>query len=285
MSIGSNNVDYFLYKMERVGTDKYILTIREIQREIYDEANSTTFKDIGNFVIPFGQPKGFSYSFNPTDLDTEIQGRLVVHKPLDFSWTVGVHEFLPDQTTFETRTTLPLAGEPFVETIGKLGDVTLLTDDVKFEEGLNIDILPRPSFNALKFSFNEDRINCDDLSQCVEDEEIICDQPALMDMNKVYGDHKFNLQIEGDNVIQVSVLTELLPGGNPFNPGDFHVRGLVVTYHGMITAKYDGVGDPDLTSSYTYGLVCEGPLADIKNKISELEDLTVEIFSRLPPPP
>ncbi len=95
-----------------------------------------------------------------------------------------------------------------------------------------------------------------------------------MNINGARGDSNFNVHIQGMNAINVSALTELIPGGNPFNPSDYQVRGLVITYHGPIYTEYLG-GDPDEFSSYNYGLVCSNvsdvDIAELQNQINQVE--------------
>jgi hypothetical protein len=298
-------IDYFLYTLERVGGEKYILTIRE-RRDDYNLLDPDSFEDIGIFEIPFGSVSGSQHEFIPTSSNTQIQGNLTIHKPLDLTWTVGVHEFLPEQTTFETRTIVPSPGDPIVTTIEVLGSPWGPIDgDVRFVAGDNAEITAIPSTNSVRVAFNQEILDCDSETKCIKNpptlEQIIacnhsdsptclgstpnvCNHPALMSMNKVEGNHIYTLYIEGRDGIQASALTELVTGGNPFDPSDYFVRGLVITYHGMVSSEYLG-GDPDDYNSYMYGLVCsaspEGVQA-VQDQVTSLEQKILNLFSQLP---
>lgn len=288
-NIGSNNIDYFLRRLQRFGSSQYVLNIREIQREIYDEGNSATFVDVGSFTIPFGVPFGTKIPFVPVG-DTLLQGFIVIGRPLDTDWTVGFHDFLPEETTFEARTLIPSDGLDVVTSLSKEGDSNLLTGDVSLQEGNNIDIEVQVPHNALKLTYNEDIFDCEAPgNECIDVITSIkqCPQPALMTLTGVPGDPRFNVQVEGKDGIQVSALTELVPGGNPFDPSDYQVRGLVITYHGMITAEYDGVGDPNDYNSYTYGLDCGDSsqaqaLENMEDQLNQLQQEMDDLEGMIP---
>lgn len=282
------NVDYFLYKLERIASTSYRLHIREIQREIYNESNSATFEDVGYIDLPWGAVSGAKYLFVPLVSSSPLRGFIKIDKALDSTWPVGIHEFLPEATTFESRAIIPRPGDPLVTSIGVLGDSTSLVGDVKLDEGTSAKFQVRENLNTIRLSFVEpEPLDCTSEAEgkCEEDNPLICDQPALMTLNGVEGNHIFTAYIEGRDGLQASALTELSPGGNPFNPSDYYVRGIVITYHGMITAEYIA-GNPDEFDSYKYGLECEtqiaGTIQELNDKIDQIEQRITQTQGQIP---
>lgn len=252
-----NNVDYFIQTMERIGVVETQIRLREIHRESYNPVDPSTYTDIGQFVIPFGQAKDQTYSLQAIPSST-VRGELLIRNPLDDLLTLGIKTFTPLNTTLEARTLIPTPGTPRVQSISKEGDAFKAFGDVRFREKEGIAVTPVESANGLRLDFNALR-ECETLNPdggCLDDIEANCPQPAIMTLNKAPSDRNFNFKIGGSNAINVSTLPILIPGGNPLNPNDYTVNSIVVTYHGPITTSFLG-GDPGNFNNYIYGMNCK----------------------------
>jgi len=257
-----NNVDYFIYEVERIGLVEIQLRIREIHRETYTPGDSSTFADIGQFVIPFGQAQDQMFNFQEIAPST-VRGKLTIRNPLGLfrgngALTLGVKTFTPLNTALEPRTLVPSPGDSKVYSISKEGDAFKAFGDVRLREEQGIEIAPVTSSNGLRFDFNALK-ECETLNAdggCLGELDVNCPQPAVMSLNKLSSDRNFNFKIGGSNSINVSTLPVLIPGGNPLNPNDYTVNSIVATYHGPITTSFLG-GDPGDFNNYTYGLNCK----------------------------
>jgi hypothetical protein len=284
------NVDYFIHEIER-GTsinvsgdtvDQIHIRIREINRASYNPGDSATFRDVGEFIIPFGSSQDQAFPFIPS-ISSSISGKLVVRKHLDGLLSPGLHSFTPDNTTLEARTLIPASGTPKVTALVKDGDAFRAEGDVVIGEGTGLEVTPVVSANGLRLDFNAVR-ECETLSEeggCLDDVDRTCAQPAIMNLNKATSDRNFNFKIGGGNGINVSTLPVLVPGGNPFNPNDYTVNSIVVTYQGPITAQFLG-GDPTDANNYVYGLDCkQTPLGQaLPSVLAQSQSLIDELYSR-----
>lgn len=270
------NIDYFLYKIERVGSSHYLFHVREIQREVYNEAIPSTFLDVGSFQIDYTHPFNSQFPFTPFDSNIPIQGNITMGESISGYWPVGVHEFLPAQTTFESRVTVPNPGEDFITSIGVEGDSFLAKGDVTFREGYQVQITSEEGQNGLRFDFIEEELDCEAEDSCIEDR--ICSPLSLMTLKGVEGDHRFNVHLQGENGIQVSALVGLIPGSDPFNPSNYRTTGVVITYAGPVTFEYTG-GDVSDPSNWNYGLECSR--TDKAKELGGLQNLVSSVQSQL----
>ena len=251
-----NNVDYFILEIERVASTDTILRIREIHRETYNPGDSSTFSEVGEFTIPYGFSENNTFYFQ-AGFGSEISGEMTVKKPLDFAINPGTQTFAPENTTLEARVLIPVPGQSRVTAILKDGDAFRAFNNVLIGEKPGMQVTPIESANGLRFDFVATK-ECSTLQgdECLDDSDVTCHQPAVMTINKTPSDRSFNFKVSGSNSINISTLPVLIPGGNPFNPNDFNVNSIVVTYHGPITTEFLG-GDPLDFNNYIYGMDCK----------------------------
>jgi hypothetical protein len=251
------NIDYFIYQLEVSPSAETILRIRECLSGLYDPGDSATYRDVGAFHLANGQPEDSAFYFTP-NIGIKITGKVTVRKPFDGILALGTIEtFTPDETALEARALIPLPGTPKVDSLQKEGDAFQASGDVVLGEETGIDVIPIATANGFRLEFTalkECATNAED-GGCLDDGESGCPQPAVMTLNNTPSDDNFNFKITGANGINVSALPTLIPGGNPFDPSDYVVNSVVVTYHGPITSQFLG-GDPLDPNNYVYGLNC-----------------------------
>jgi len=237
-----NNVDYFILEIERVASTDTVVRLREIHRETYNPGDSSTFADIGEFVIPYGFTKNQTFQFTAITT-SQISGELTVREPLDFAINPGIETFAPENTTLEARVLVPIPGPPRVTALVKDGDAFRAFNDVRIGENPGMQITPVESANGLRFDFVALK-ECSTLQgdECLDDIEANCPQPAIMTINKLASDRNFNFKVTSSNAINISTLPILIP------------------YHGPITTEFLG-GDPLDFNNYIYGLDCKQTLA------------------------
>lgn len=280
------NVDHFVYKVVRNGSTSTEYHVHEIYREIYDINDVSTFKMLGKFTVPFGTLTGTVIPFEPLS-GVDIRGKLVSGTPLDFQATVGTHIFTPADTQLECSVCVPFAGETGVDSLGVDTDPVGLVGDVTIREGKDTDVYTVPEDNAIRVDFAQDVIVCrDTTNQCIDGNEDICAQPALMKVNGVEGNSSFNLIIRAGSGIQVSALTVPPDGGDPFDPSTFITRGIVITYSGPMYFNAL-VDEPSSYEDYEYALDCSfaggRELVDgLSSSLNDLENTMSEIRNALP---
>jgi len=272
------NIDYFLHKLERVGSTLYLLHIREIQREVYNEAVPSTYRDVGTFEVTYTNRFNTQFIFTAST-GVAVQGNLTMGESFAGYWPVGIHEFLPTQTTLESRATVPSPGIDYVTSLGKSGDPTLIKGNITFREGHQVQITSEEDINGLRFDFVEEELPCEKEGNCIEDRN--CSPLALMTLDGVEGDHRFNINLQGKNGIQVSALVTLSPGGDPFSPSDYSTTGIVITYAGPVTFEYTG-GDVTDPVNWNYGLECSRTdkgqeLGGMQNQVATLQQSLTDL--------